>query len=831
MFRSRGLGRNPTFSNNRAVGPLLLCALALGTLLACVALAQVVEGHILLPDSLGPIHPPFHVAMDYAPSSERLYVGSDSGDIVVIDPGSFEKVARIPTGPVGTLCYCPTENKLYVAAPYDTVAVVDCNSRQVVKRLGLGGSIAWVLYNPVVNRVYCGASSAVKVIDCANDSVIGTVPVAGERSCAALDSFHNRLYVGAGVPLKIVDCYSDSVVKSVAQICGVTAMCFNPADNRIYAAANPGGGWPTETLHVFDVKTESVVSHVPMPNLAPEFHPTVTMCVDPVRNRVFTVAYALVAALDCTADTLIWFNGLGGVGIACVPTLDRIYVAHDLVSWMLNGTNGDVVGTTAVDGRAAPPVYLDRLNLLYLLANRGQLAAIDCGPDTTVGQALLDAFVDDSPERVCLDTVNNKLYFLLGGYCGCLGVAGCSAKQVVSYHMLRYPIGMVHDALDDKLYVSSRIDRDGSRKGVSVFDCKSDSLVKVIPAIGMPGGLRWHRDLNKIYADAGDPLGYDYVVVIDCETDSVVRTLARQRQEEWFRLALLSTESDQYWGIYDDGYAVVDCGRDSILIDTLMENWHYPIGVCCSESERKVYVAHGSAELVVLSMETLRPMRRIHLTEPGFAVDAMIHVAAAGKIYVAVMNEPYADTVHVVDTETDSVVSRFAAGHIILAMCDDATGRYVYGTALRIEGPNPPEFSDTLLVIDTERDSIVSGTSLLGLDWVPEWLLPNRRTGRTYAQQGLNGKLLIIRDSVVIGLEESRGANHVPVRSQTVVGRGVPYRAATRSGLFDATGRRAAVLRSGPNDISRLAPGVYFVRGPETEDGRPAAVRKVVLTK
>jgi YVTN family beta-propeller protein len=48
--------------------------------------------------------------------------------------------------------------------------------------------------------------------------------------------------------------------------------------------------------------------------------------------------------------------------------------------------------------------------------------------------------------------------------------------------------------------------------------------------------------------------------------------------------------------------------------------------------------------------------------------------------------------------------------------------------------------------------------------------------------------------------------------------------------MLDITGRKVMDLKPGPNDISRLSPGVYFVRRPETGDGRPrTAVRKVVI--
>jgi hypothetical protein len=50
--------------------------------------------------------------------------------------------------------------------------------------------------------------------------------------------------------------------------------------------------------------------------------------------------------------------------------------------------------------------------------------------------------------------------------------------------------------------------------------------------------------------------------------------------------------------------------------------------------------------------------------------------------------------------------------------------------------------------------------------------------------------------------------------------------------LFDACGRKVLDLQPGANDVRGLAPGVYFVRGPKTEDGRPdAAVRKIILTE
>lgn len=52
------------------------------------------------------------------------------------------------------------------------------------------------------------------------------------------------------------------------------------------------------------------------------------------------------------------------------------------------------------------------------------------------------------------------------------------------------------------------------------------------------------------------------------------------------------------------------------------------------------------------------------------------------------------------------------------------------------------------------------------------------------------------------------------------------------SSLLDVSGRRVLDLRPGPNDVSRLPPGVYFVyAGPSAVSRRPSAVTKVVIAR
>ena len=81
---------------------LLLCALALGGLLASPSSAQVIADTIILPDTFGPLPGPLHVTYDDNPAHARLYIGgeADGGGVLVVDPLTCEKLARIATGPV-----------------------------------------------------------------------------------------------------------------------------------------------------------------------------------------------------------------------------------------------------------------------------------------------------------------------------------------------------------------------------------------------------------------------------------------------------------------------------------------------------------------------------------------------------------------------------------------------------------------------------------------------------------------------------------------------------------------------------------------------------------
>ncbi len=93
------------------------------------------------------------------------------------------------------------------------------------------------------------------------------------------------------------------------------------------------------------------------------------------------------------------------------------------------------------------------------------------------------------------------------------------------------------------------------------------------------------------------------------------------------------------------------------------------------------------------------------------------------------------------------------------------------------------------------------------------------------------GSVFLRRNITPTGVEETMSDGRGMMNVGTTIVRGVlhlpPSQLALHHSLFDMTGRQVMLLNSGPNDVSRLTPGVYFVR---LNAGGTHLCRKVVLS-
>jgi len=211
------------------------------------------------------------------------------------------------------------------------------------------------------------------------------------------------------------------------------------------------------------------------------------------------------------------------------------------------------------------------------------------------------------------------------------------------------------------------------------------------------------------------------------------------------------------------------------------------------------------------------------LCSVGDAGMRFFNIPGRHKVYWFSNEEHVRATLRVIDTRTNAVATAFNAGYHVSGMCSDHTGDYVYCATV----------DSAVLVVDTRTDSLVA--TVLTHAWAStrEPLAPNRSTNRIYVAQfsSLDGNgIPVIRDSIIMGLEEHAPTALAPHVDPTFVSRSMPLRVQITSTLYDAFGRRVTVLHDGQNDVSCLAPGVYFVREePQAASHRLQAARKIII--
>jgi DNA-binding beta-propeller fold protein YncE len=136
-------------------------------------ISVAVPDTILLPDSLGPLRPPYHLA--FGGSSWNIYVASESSDIIVVDGETFQRIKRINTGtPVGGAVLVSRHNRLYCSYPLQgRIGVIDCATNSIIRTIQVGTRPTLLDYSSGSDKLYCGDTidRTITVIDCAADTV------------------------------------------------------------------------------------------------------------------------------------------------------------------------------------------------------------------------------------------------------------------------------------------------------------------------------------------------------------------------------------------------------------------------------------------------------------------------------------------------------------------------------------------------------------------------------------------------------------------------------------------------------------------------------------
>ncbi len=781
----------------------MLIILGLAALSVCMG--QQLETVIPLPDTLCQLDSPKH--MVYFAPANRAFVAGDGGgtnNLIVLDVGQNQREAVIDVnGSVYQLLCVDTLGKVFCAnANSGRVTIVDAWTLEVKAVLPTGAGPRAMCVSPEGSRVYVvnRYGGTVTVIDGIADSIVATVPVGSERLagicyCRSAD----KVYCADEDSNAIVaiDAITNHVVATIPVGRGPTDLVCPLGLGKLFAAERLG-----DRISVVDVAGDSIIATATTANEPWALH----YC--PLNGIVYCACATgdSVTAIDAQTNQVVAHIPVGRepVSLECDTTTGRLFCVNshsDDVSVIDVYTNQVVA---VLPFREFPQVarLVDTGRKLYVL-NFGPADVTVIDAETYAVETVIPVGRGDLTD-LCYAAEVGKLYVLSETCDRVYVVDGATNALLATIPVTEGPFELSYNARDSKVYCAG-----SHRKEVTVLDALGDSVLKTFSLPGEPVAACYHPGVGKYYCSCAD---YS-IAVYDGRSDSLVAaipTLALGARD------LICNTHDGKLYCHDDYYvAIVDAESDSVL--GRISVWWIPYLLAYNPISNKVYsvywdqpryrlaVIDGSGDSIIV--RTLAAM-----DQPV----AMMHHRPENKVYVANWGS---GSISVVDGVTNQYLHSLQPRSFATRdLCSDAAYNRVYCS-----------FQDSVVfAIDACHDTVCAEVRLPAYAWHLEM---NPTHGRVYVT--LQEDLGVIRDTTPAGLAGGR-PTHADVAGlgPTVVPRMLSLTGMHDAVLLDITGRRVMELKPGANDIRHVAPGIYFLRRPKTEDGGPStAVRKIVIQR
>lgn len=451
-------------------------------------------------------------------------------------------------------------------------------------------------------------------------------------------------------------------------------------------------------------------------------------------------------------------------------------------------------------------LYVPEGNKLYVRAmyigdtsgQSARLCVIDCSTRSLIH--VYDMGRDYFEEGGAFNWRRNKVYFGAAGNHGMLVIDNAvdSIIKMITPLKSHRP---AYDSRHDKLYTVSLSD-------VSVIDCSTDSVIKVITQpFGLWGFVTWDSVNNCVYAGSPD----QYVAVIDCTTDSVMSVIDAQVSDP-AASCLYPERSRLYATSFWRGTAVIDCESRTLIrrLDWIASWTATQLSVTVNPLEDKAYYP-------IMTSDTWDPD-----------------------------TSGYGDTIKVLRGSDDSVVGHLPAHGQVCGMRYVPWSNRLYVVASYFNRTTR-RFSNLLQVFDCRNDSPV-GRYAFGV--LPMCMELNYRDRVIYVADNVDSSVYVFRDTLVGAISEKPRAP--PGRLDlsvhpSIIELGAPLNLTVEADgsapgrvvalrLFDCSGRlvaqqkvvldRPKIAISWSPTETPLAVGIYFI-GLETPEFRES--RKLVI--
>ncbi len=719
------------------------------------------------------------------PFDSTIWAGGN--DVTVFNAGLTRTEAAVrPVGEVWSMCYNPANRKVCVADESDDIfRIIDAATRTQIDSFRVPANPMTLLYDDARNVVYCVSEVAdtVTVICGSGDTIISQIRVGRDPLAACLDTGVSRLYVGSTGDIYAIDTRADTVAAVIpTSYVNEHAVC-NPREHKAYM-----GSW--SNVSVIDTRGDSLLFETPMDGCR-------ALVLDPAGNKVYASAKGALVVFDCATDSVrveslpVWW--WRGQAMALDTAQHKLYCFEAEYPWCwVFDTRADTLLRVIYVG-IINSVALSANGRIYLVTNEGlSLLAIDPATDE-----LCAATHHSYDLEYLVEQPQTGRMFCLGGYSP-FATAIDPAGRVVS-----------------------------GGAGIPPF---SRCLAFVAGGTKLYSGGNWDC--------------YGYWFVNDAATGARLRTI---EYEQWCAERFLDMGghwADRAYGLFrwagESTTWAIDTRNDSV-VDSL-ELGHWDKSCAAPEYDRVYFLERVS--LTGVDVATNSVTLRIPLGSAG----ELAYSGLAGRLYVS---RPDSDDVLVIDIAGDSVVDVIADIGVrprplaidevlnrLFVGCTGSEEVVVVDTRTgEIEARVPVSVGWSGLLCDPDSHRVfVSGRMLyvldgVGLTLVDSVALPatayslvwNAEYQRLFA--GAGDQVFVVRLGAG-GIEDRRHRPVRPTQSATITKGTLRLPGRAPAWLLDITGRCVMDLAPGENDVSRIAPGVYFV---VAEQDR--AVSKVILQR
>ena len=557
---------------------------------------------------------------------------------------------------------------------------------------------------------------------------------------------------------------------------------------------------------------------------------------NPVNSRVFVAdedGYLMV--IDCVSDTLLDDGEAGGsLDVAYNQLNNEVYATDGSYVVALDGATGEYVADVHVGHYVCALCIADSGRRVFGAADDDALVGVmDCASDSLL--ALIATDPQLQPTAACFNPTTDRAYCAVAGANIVMVMDGTdnSVRQVV--HSGMQPWGLVHDPSGNKVYCANAGSED-AQSSITVIDGAGDSVLRTIETGPWGSWMDWYGPQVLCLNATGDRL-YEAlygVLVVDASADTAICAVQLDERPN----AICYEPAHDY--LYARTYAavdVIDAGLNLLIAQ--VDIGRGASALCYVPAGAKVYAADlydGTVSVVAGERPEL-----VAQIDVGGGPYALCWDSKDNKVYCACRDS---DWVAVIDAYADTVVASLPVGDGPQALFYDSLNNCVFCACT---------YDSSAAIIDCEKDSVITtiavGEQPIAMAWNPVDM-------RTYVANREGHSISVIRDSLRVGVEEMaigdwRLANRATViRGVLVLPRdGLGTRSAgtghdpessadsghvplSRAALLDVSGRKVMDLHPGANDVSRLAPGIYFVRsGPSAVSRKPSTIAKIVITK